>query len=327
MTRTILLAAPRGFCAGVRRAILMVEKVLEQYGAPVYVNHEIVHNRHIVESFQARGVIFEENIEAIPEGSRLILSAHGVNPEYRARCEERGLQIIDATCPLVEKVHGEARRYQSKGYKILYIGHKNHQEAKGVTGVADMQLVQNLADVDALDPAQYEGSPVVCLTQTTLSFRDTADIVRALKIRIPHLEQPGDICYATQNRQEAAAALAKECDFVVVIGSQSSSNSNRLVETVREEGTPAALFDRAADFPSDIYNYETLGITSGASVPEVLVDEAIDMLKTRFPGVVVRPFILKEEDIVFPLPPDRQLFKGQVTRDKLQGKLQKTAKE
>ena len=302
MTQCLILASPQGFCAGVQRAILVLEKALEKFGTPVYVNHEIVHNRFLVNHFQSLGVLFEPDIEKIPPKSTLIFSAHGVSPAFKEICQKKKLNIIDATCPLVNKVHEEAKRYASLGYKILLIGHKNHQEVIGTTGVANMEVIENIDDVKNLSLVKYKNHKVICLTQTTLSVSETAELIEVLKLKIPHLELQKDICYATQNRQNAVKAIARECDFFIVIGSETSSNSNRLVDTAKREHCQARLFESVKDIPDDILKYETIGITSGASVPSILVEQVIQYFKMRNPSLKIEQKKLAEEGLSFPLP-------------------------
>jgi 4-hydroxy-3-methylbut-2-enyl diphosphate reductase len=275
-TRRVLLAKPRGYCAGVDRAVQTVEKALERFGAPVYVRKQIVHNKHVVRTLQDRGAIFVEETEAVPEGSVLVFSAHGVSPEVRDQAANRGLRAIDATCPLVTKVHNEARRFAAQDYDILLIGHEGHEEVIGTTGEAPahIQLVDGPAGGDSVevrDPAK-----VAWLSQTTLSVDETSETVAALRKRFPLLLDPpsDDICYATQNRQAAVKEIAVNADVVIVVGSTNSSNSVRLVEVARDAGARAAyLVDDAAGIdPAWLDGVTTVGVTSGASVPEDLVD-------------------------------------------------------
>ena len=302
MTKRLLLTSPQGFCAGVQRAILVLEKALEKFGAPIYVNHEIVHNRYLVSRFESLGVIFEPDIKSIPENSVLVFSAHGVSPLFREECQKKNLNIIDATCPLVNKVHEEAKRYKKLGYEIILIGHKNHQEVIGTTGVVKMEVIENMDDIKNLSTEVYKNNKVVCLTQTTLSVDETSGLIEKLKLKIPHLELQTDICYATKNRQNAVKAIAKECDFFIVIGSEASSNSNRLVDTARGQGCEAKLFENVESIPDSVLMRETIGITSGASVPSILVEQVIQYFKMRNPSLKIEQKRLAEERLSFPLP-------------------------
>lgn len=304
--REIIVAAPRGFCAGVDRAISIVEKALDVYGTPLYVHHEIVHNRHVVEGLRAKGVIFVDTIAEIPDNQTVIFSAHGVSPAVVAEAKEKNLSVLDATCPLVTKVHIEARRYAREGYRIILIGHKDHIEARGTYGEApgQMTIVETAADIDALriEP----GARVAYLTQTTLSVRDTRGLIELLKARFPQIEGPSssDICYATTNRQEAVSAMAPQADVVFVIGSANSSNSNRLKELAESEGTRAYLIDSAADIlPEHLAGVvKGIGITAGASAPEILVQQVTQRLQTEFGISAVRELRIKDEDVMFKLP-------------------------
>jgi 4-hydroxy-3-methylbut-2-en-1-yl diphosphate reductase len=304
--KEIVIAAPRGFCAGVDRAISIVEKALEVYGTPLYVHHEIVHNRHVVESLRGKGVIFVDNLEEIPENNTVIFSAHGVSPVIVEGAKKKNLRILDATCPLVTKVHIEARRYAREDYRIVLIGHKDHIEARGTYGEAPDRIiiVETLADIDALS---FPGNAKLAyLTQTTLSVRDTRSLIARLKERFPQIEGPNssDICYATTNRQEAVSAIAPGVEVVFVIGSRNSSNSNRLKELAESEGARAYLIDSAADL-TDAHlagNVERIGLTAGASAPEVLVQQVTERLRNEFGFKNVRELRLKEEDVTFKLP-------------------------
>ncbi len=302
MIQSLCLISPRGFCAGVDRAIQILEKCLEQFGTPVYVNHEIVHNHFLVQKFKEKGVIFEPNLKKIPERSVLVFSAHGVSPDFRSKCEAKNLRIIDATCPLVNKVHEEAKKFAAQNYKIVLIGHKRHQEIQGTSGVTEMQLVENLEDVETLNPTDFENQKVVCLTQTTLSYDETENLIKVLKDKIPHLEVPKDVCYASQNRQNAVKEAAGKCDFLAVLGSKNSSNSNRLVETAQKYGCKSALFDNADEIPEEIFQYERVGLTSGASVPEILIEQTIEKFQQKSPNLEVEILQTKEENLSFPLP-------------------------
>jgi 4-hydroxy-3-methylbut-2-enyl diphosphate reductase len=300
----IILANPRGFCAGVNMAIESLERALEVYGTPLYVYHEIVHNRPVVERFRRRGVVFVDQIDEIPAGATVLYSAHGVAPAIRTAAVERNLRAIDATCPLVTKVHNEAVRFAREGYTIILIGHEGHDEVLGTMGEAPdhIRLVQSAAEVELLDlPANAR---VAYLTQTTLSIDDAEVIIAALRRRFPHIAGPAreDICYATQNRQEAVKDLVPEADAVIVLGSQNSSNSMRLAELARAHGRTAYLIDSVAELPPDAFTgSETVLITAGASAPEEVVEECIRHLKDRF-GATVESRTVREEHVSFPLP-------------------------
>ena len=300
----IILANPRGFCAGVNMAIESLDRALELFGTPLYVYHEIVHNRPVVERFRQRGVVFVDSIEEVPEGGTLLYSAHGVAPAIRAAADRRGLRAIDATCPLVTKVHLEAVRFAREGYVIILIGHEGHDEVLGTMGEAPdhIRLVQNEAEAAALElPA---AAPVAYLTQTTLSVDDAELIIHALKKRFPHIVGPSkdDICYATQNRQEAVKALVPEADAVIVLGSRNSSNSLRLAELARAHGRPAYLVDSVHELPAGVFHgFETVLVTAGASAPEEVVDECVHHLRARF-GATVESRTVREEHVSFPLP-------------------------
>ena len=280
--KRVLLAAPRGYCAGVDRAVEAVEQALEQHGAPVYVRKQIVHNRHVVETLEDRGAIFVDDTAEVPEGALLVFSAHGVSPAVRAEARDRRLRTIDATCPLVTKVHQEAKRFAREDFDILLVGHAGHEEVEGTSGEAPshIQLVETAADVDAV--SVRDPQKIVWLSQTTLSVDETMDTVRALRERFPTLQNPpsDDICYATQNRQIAVKAMAPHCDLVIVVGSRNSSNSVRLVEVALTAGAGAAhLVDYAREIDEAwLSGVRTVGLTSGASVPEVLVRGVIALL-------------------------------------------------
>ena len=304
----VLIAAPRGFCAGVDRAIEIVERALERYGAPVYVRHEIVHNRYVVDGLKAKGAVFVEELDQVPDGVPVVFSAHGVPKSVPAAAEDRGLEYLDATCPLVSKVHRQAERQIEAGRHIVFVGHKGHPEVIGTFGqVAEggMTLVETLADVAALDfPADAR---LAYLTQTTLSVDDTAAIVEALKARFPQIDGPKaeDICYATSNRQAAVKRIAPACDLVLVIGAPNSSNSLRLVEVAERCGTDAKLIQRGSDIdPAWLEGVGTVGITAGASAPEALVREVVDRLG-QWRAVEEHTLITAEEKMIFKLP--RQL--------------------
>lgn len=301
---TLLLAAPRGFCAGVDRAVLIVEKALEAYGAPIYVRHEIVHNTHVVESLRRKGAVFVEDETEVPEGSVVVFSAHGSPPEAFANSKRLDHTLIDATCPLVTKVHQEARRYARDGMDIVMIGHEGHQETVGTTGQAPdrIRLVETPDDVDALD--YDDPSKVTYITQTTLSMDETAGVVEKLNARFPGLKQPksDDICYATQNRQDAVKQLTDRCDLVLVVGSQTSSNSKRLVEVSRDRGVPAHLIDDASQIDESWFeDVGTVGLTSGASAPEVLVEEVIAWFRERGTEEIDTVLVV-DEDVEFAMP-------------------------
>jgi 4-hydroxy-3-methylbut-2-enyl diphosphate reductase len=299
----VMLASPRGFCAGVERAIEIVERALELHGAPIYVRHEIVHNKYVVDDLRGKGAVFVEELEEVPAGATVIFSAHGVSKEVRADAERRGLKVFDATCPLVTKVHVEVTKMLREGYEIVMIGHRGHPEAEGTMGQSrsGMHLVETVEDVASLRPASDRLSYV---TQTTLSVDDAAAIIAALKARFPRIVGPkkDDICYATQNRQDAVKFMAPQCDVVIVVGSPNSSNSNRLREVSENMGVPAYLVDSAADLrPEWLAGKRRVGITAGASAPEILVDELIARLKT-LGARSVRPLDGITENVVFTLP-------------------------
>jgi 4-hydroxy-3-methylbut-2-enyl diphosphate reductase len=306
----ILLAAPRGFCAGVNMAIESLDLAIHAFGTPVYVYHEIVHNKYVVDTFRAKGAIFVESLDQVPVGSTLLFSAHGVSPEIRRLARERKLYAVDATCPLVTKVHLEAVRYAKEGYAILLIGHEGHDEVIGTMGEAPqaMVLVESAEEADKLEFPP--GTKLAYLTQTTLSVDDANRIISRLRARFPQIANPSkdDICYATQNRQEAIHVLAREADLVLVLGSQNSSNSQRLKEIAQENGIPARLIDGAQDIdPTWFAGVNTVLITAGASAPESVVQECITYLQDRF-GATVESRSIREEDVHFPLPRElRQL--------------------
>ncbi|HEX4738847.1 MAG TPA: 4-hydroxy-3-methylbut-2-enyl diphosphate reductase [Allosphingosinicella sp.] len=301
----LLIAAPRGFCAGVDRAIRIVELALQRYGAPVYVRHEIVHNRFVVDSLKAKGAVFVAELDEVPDGRPVVFSAHGVPKIVPARAEERGLDYLDATCPLVSKVHRQAERLVERGSHILFIGHHGHPEVIGTFGQVPegrMTLIETAADAEAVRPP--EGDELAYLTQTTLSVDDTADIIRVLERRFPGIRGPRgeDICYATSNRQAAAKEIARLSDAVLVIGSPNSSNSLRLVEVAEREGAKARLIGRAPDIDlAWLGGVRTLGITAGASAPEVLVREVVEFLSRHF-DVTERESDGVVERMVFKLP-------------------------
>ncbi len=302
---TVLIAAPRGFCAGVDRAIEIVERALERYEPPVYVRHEIVHNRYVVDGLKKKGAIFVEELDEVPDGAPVVFSAHGVPKSVPANAEERGLEYFDATCPLVSKVHRQAERQIEAGRHILFIGHKGHPEVIGTFGqvpVTDITLVETVEDVAKLPFTQDD--PLAYLTQTTLSVDDTAEIVAALKQRYPAIAGPKaeDICYATSNRQSAVKAIAPSCDLVLVIGAPNSSNSLRLVEVAERCGASARLIQRADEIdPAWLDGVGTIGITAGASAPEKLVREVVDQL-AQWREVEEHTRVTAEEKMVFKLP-------------------------
>jgi 4-hydroxy-3-methylbut-2-en-1-yl diphosphate reductase len=309
--KKIILLKPRGFCAGVVRAIDVVRIALDLYGGPIYVRKEIVHNRHVVDELRDAGAIFVEELSEVPEGARVIFSAHGVSPAVRAEAKERRLQVIDATCPLVTKVHLEAVKFAKQGYTIILIGHRDHDEVIGTLGEAPLNttLVSDVADVDRLyiqDPER-----VVYLTQTTLSLDETKDIVNRLLERFPKIIGPKtqDICYATENRQLAVKAVAPLCQALLVVGSQNSSNSRRLVEVCQKAGVPAYLLDDCSEVrPETLEGVDTVAVTAGASAPEHLVQQLIDHLKAKGYSDLEEAEI-KEEDVRFTLPSDLENFK------------------
>lgn len=302
---TLLIAAPRGFCAGVDRAIVIVERAIEKYGAPVYVRHEIVHNKFVVDGLKAKGAIFVEELDQVPDGVPVVFSAHGVPKTVPAKAEERGLDYLDATCPLVSKVHRQAERQVEAGRHILFIGHRGHPEVIGTFGqVPDgaMTLIETVEDAETFVP--QDESNLSFLTQTTLSVDDTAAIVETLQRRFPAISAPKgeDICYATSNRQAAVKAIASRCEAMYVIGAPNSSNSLRLVEVAEREGTPARLIQRADEIDFDWLAGKTVvGLTAGASAPEVLVREVVDRIATRF-AVAEEQVETARETISFKLP-------------------------
>jgi 4-hydroxy-3-methylbut-2-enyl diphosphate reductase len=305
MSKRVLLAAPRGYCAGVDRAVVAVEKSLELYGAPVYVRKEIVHNKHVVSTLEKRGVIFVNETDEVPEGATVVFSAHGVSPAVHEAAAARNLKTIDATCPLVTKVHNEVKRFADDETEILLIGHNGHEEVEGTAGEAPgkVRIVDGLEEARTIQPTP--GKKLVWLTQTTLSVDETMQSVAILKDRFPEIANPpsDDICYATQNRQEAIKAIAPQADLVIVVGSTNSSNSVRLVEVALEYGAKAAyLVDYAAEVKDEWFTgVETIGVTSGASVPEILVDDLLKHLSTHGFGDV-EEVRATEETLLFALP-------------------------
>ncbi len=303
-TMRVILAQPRGFCAGVERAIEIVERALSKFGPPIYVRHEIVHNRHVVEDLRARGAVFVDELNEVPEGAWTVFSAHGVARKVVSAAAERSLPVIDATCPLVAKVHAEGRRYAAQGREIVLIGHAGHAEVEGTIGQIDgtVYLVQTVEEAETLVVKTPE--KLAYITQTTLSVDDTRGIIAALKRRFPAIAGPDvkDICYATQNRQEAVQHLAKQVDLILVVGSKNSSNSNRLREIGTELGLPAYLIDDAAHLRAEWFEGITrVGVTAGASAPEVLVDGVIEGLK-QFGRVEIELLAGTPEDVKFKLP-------------------------
>ena len=300
----VMLAEPRGFCAGVDRAIEIVERAIRKFGAPIYVRHEIVHNTYVVNDLKAKGAVFIEDLAEVPPGATLVFSAHGVSQAVRQEADRRGFNVFDATCPLVTKVHVEVAKMHKEGYDFVMIGHKGHPEVEGTMGqlTEGIYLVEDVADVEKLQVAQEEKLAVV--TQTTLSVDDAAEILQAVKRRFPKVREPKqqDICYATQNRQDAVKVMAPAVDVVIVVGSPASSNSNRLRELAERLGTPAYMVDAASDIQADWLRDKTrVGLTAGASAPDILVQQVIDRLKT-LGAVSVRNLPGVKETIAFPLP-------------------------
>jgi 4-hydroxy-3-methylbut-2-enyl diphosphate reductase len=302
--KKVLLASPRGYCAGVERAVDTVELALQHYGAPVYVRKQIVHNIHVVRDLEARGAIFVDREDEVPEGATIVFSAHGVAPSVYEHSTARGHRQIDATCPLVTKVHSQAKRYAAGGYTIILIGHAGHEEVEGTMGEAPeaIHLVESIEDVDAL--RLPDDAKLAYITQTTLSVDETMDIIRALRARFPHIHAPKkeDICYATSNRQWAVKEMLPQVDLLLVIGSRNSSNSNRLVEVARAHGVEAYLVDDESEIEEEwLEGPEIVGVTSGASAPEKLVVSVCDWFRAR--GVEdISPYQLVQEDVTFRLP-------------------------
>jgi 4-hydroxy-3-methylbut-2-enyl diphosphate reductase len=300
----IILAEPRGFCAGVDRAIEIVERAIAKFGAPIYVRHEIVHNTYVVDALRSKGAVFIEDLAEVPPGATLVFSAHGVSKAVQAEAVERGFEIFDATCPLVTKVHVEVAKLAKEGYEFIMIGHKGHPEVEGTMGqlAGGIHLVQDVADVARVAPAQAEKLAVV--TQTTLSVDDAAEISAAVRARFPRVREPKqqDICYATQNRQDAVKLLSPQVDLVIVVGSPTSSNSNRLRELAQRLGTESYMVDSAAELQPEWFEGKSrVGLTAGASAPEILVREVIDRIKA-LGAVSVRKMHGIQETIKFPLP-------------------------
>jgi 4-hydroxy-3-methylbut-2-enyl diphosphate reductase len=300
----VVLAQPRGFCAGVDRAIDIVERALDRFGGPVYVRHEIVHNEHVVSELRAKGAVFVESLDDVPAGAVLVFSAHGVSRAVRDEAQQRGFQVFDATCPLVTKVHVEVSRERREGREVIMIGHAGHPEVEGTMGQADdgIHLVETVDDVARLEVA--DPMRVAYVTQTTLSVDDCQDVIRALRARFPAIAEPKkqDICYATQNRQDAVKFMAPQCDLVLVIGSRSSSNSNRLREVAEKMGCEARLIGSAEQLDASwVAGRKRIGVTAGASAPEILVEQVVDRLRTM--GVKsVRALDGVQEQVTFPLP-------------------------
>jgi 4-hydroxy-3-methylbut-2-enyl diphosphate reductase len=302
--RRVLLAAPRGYCAGVDRAVETVERALERYGPPVYVRKEIVHNKHVVQQLENRGAIFVDQETEVPEGELVVFSAHGVAPSVHENAALRRLRTIDATCPLVTKVHVEARKFAAQGYTIVLIGHEGHEEVEGTTGEAPESIVLVQAEDDVADLEVKDPDRVAFITQTTLSVDETTSIIERLRERFPNIVGPktDDICYATTNRQLAVKQLARECDLVLVIGSENSSNSNRLVEVAREHGAASHLIDNSLQVDESwLDGVETVGITSGASAPEELVEQLVGFFRERGADEVSELRTV-DEDVRFMLP-------------------------
>ena len=300
----IILAEPRGFCAGVDRAIEIVERALEKFGRPIYVRHEIVHNTYVVNDLKNRGAIFIEELDDVPPGATLVFSAHGVSQAIQREAERRGFQIFDATCPLVTKVHVEVAKLHKEGYEFIMIGHKGHPEVEGTMGQLEsgIHLVEDVADVARVNPSQTERLAVV--TQTTLSVDDAAEIAAAVKARFPNVREPKqqDICYATQNRQDAVKVMSPQVDIVIVVGSPTSSNSNRLREVAKKLGTESYMVDHADELKAEWFEGRSrVGLTAGASAPEILVRAVIDRIKA-LGAVSVRKMDGIEETVKFPLP-------------------------
>jgi 4-hydroxy-3-methylbut-2-enyl diphosphate reductase len=304
MDKEILLAQPRGFCAGVDRAIEIVERALEQFGAPIYVRHEIVHNAYVVADLRNKGAIFIEELADVPAGNTVIFSAHGVSKAVQEEAEVRGLKVFDATCPLVTKVHMEVAKMRREGREIVMIGHQGHPEVEGTMGQAEggMHLVETVADVEQLQVGNSE--MLAYVSQTTLSVDDTADVIAALKQKFPTIAEPkkGDICYATTNRQQAVKFMATQVDVVIVVGSPNSSNSNRLREVAEKKGTVAYMVDNAEQIdPAWLQGKSRIGVTAGASAPEILVQAVIDCL-AAYGAKSVRTLDGAEESVIFPMP-------------------------
>lgn len=301
----LMLAAPRGFCAGVDRAILIVERALDKFGPPIYVRHEIVHNPHVVNRLRERGAVFVEDLDQVPQGANLIFSAHGVSPAVRQKAQERGLKVLDATCPLVTKVHVEAQRYASNDYTIVLIGHREHVEVEGTLGEAPdkIEIISHVNEVEQLQVR--DENKVAYLTQTTLSLDDTAEIIAALKRKFPNIQGPAkeDICYATQNRQNAVKSIADQVDLVLVVGAPNSSNTVRLVEVAQAAGVKARRIESAEELDQSwLEGHRRIGITAGASAPEDIVQGIVETLQKMMNHTSVEEFNLVEENVTFALP-------------------------
>lgn len=315
----IRLANPRGFCAGVDRAIEIVNRALDVFGAPIYVRHEVVHNKFVVNNLRERGAVFVDELHEVPDDQLVIFSAHGVSQAVQREAEHRGLKVFDATCPLVTKVHLEVMRYSRDGHECVLIGHHGHPEVEGTMGQYDtasggrIYLVENESDVDRLTVS--DPSKLAYVTQTTLSMDDTAKVIDALRVRFPDIQGPrkDDICYATQNRQDAVKQLAGDCDLMLVVGSPNSSNSNRLRELAERMGTPAYLIDEAGQINPDwLENTAVVGVTAGASAPEVLVNDVIDRLR-ELGGDLPEEVAGREESIVFSMPRELRINAVEIT--------------
>ena len=308
--KKLILATPRGFCAGVDRAIHVVEKALEKFGSPIYVRHEIVHNRYVVETLKSKGVIFVDELDEVPEGSVVIFSAHGVADHIYQDAEAKHLQVVDATCPLVRKVHFSAKRHYSAGRHIILIGHAGHAEVEGTLGQLPegaITLIRNEADIEKL--AFQDDKEIAYITQTTLSVAETRKIIATLKAKFPNIIGPeaGDLCYATGNRQAAVLDLCTKVDLLLVVGAKNSSNSSRLMELGQEQGIKSHLIESVNDLNPDWFQgVETVGLSSGASAPEILVQEVVDWIKTKFTPVEVENFVKLVESTKFNLPKELQ---------------------
>ena len=302
----IYLAKTQGFCAGVAFAVDIVDQALEKYGSPLYVYHEIVHNTYVVDGFRKKGVIFVEDINKVPEGQRVIFSAHGVPPSVLEAAEARKLKYVDATCPLVTKVHNEAVKFSEQKYETVLIGHKGHQELIGTSGYVNPELLHIIEDEEDIDKLKIDPkASVAYITQTTLSVDDTTNMINKLKLKFSNMNAPprSDLCYATQNRQDAVKDLAAICDVIIICGSPNSSNSNRLMETGEKNGAASYIIDTADELDmSVIEGVEKIGISSGASVPRIIVDQLVARIKKEYPDAVVREFGNPEKNIVFALP-------------------------
>ena len=302
----IYLAKTQGFCAGVAFAVDIVDQALEKYGSPLYVYHEIVHNTYVVDGFRKKGVIFVEDINEVPEGQRVIFSAHGVPPSVLKAAEVRELKYVDATCPLVTKVHNEAVKFSEQKYETVLIGHKGHQELIGTSGYVNPELLHIIEDEEDIDKLKIDPkASVAYITQTTLSVDDTTNMINKLKLKFSNMNAPprSDLCYATQNRQDAVKDLAAICDVIIICGSPNSSNSNRLMETGEKNGAASYIIDTADELDmSVIEGVEKIGISSGASVPRIIVDQLVARIKNEYPDAVVREFGNPEKNIVFALP-------------------------